>query len=127
MLHTVLIGLAFVALLSIIFEEVIHVNKAKSTLFLGSLAWILVFLFPETGVSAEELRHKLDENILEIAGLWLFLMAAMTFVAFLNQQGLIETLIYKMLPRRISERKLMFLVAVFAFVFSSLCDNITAT
>lgn len=127
MLHTVLIALAVIALLSIIFEEVIHVNKAKSTLFLGSLAWILVFIFPEAGVSAEELRHKLDENILEIAGLWLFLMAAMTFVAFLNQQGLIETLIYKMLPRRISERKLMFLVAIFAFVFSSLCDNITAT
>lgn len=127
MLHTVLIGLSVLALLSIILEEVIHVNKAKSTLFLGSFAWILVFLFPEAGTSAEELRHKLDENILEIAGLWLFLMAAMTFVAFLNSQGLIETLIYKMLPRRISERKLIFLVAVFAFVFSSLCDNITAT
>jgi len=51
----------------------------------------------------------------------------MTFVAFLNSQGLIETLIYKLLPRRISERKLIFLVAVFSFVFSSLCDNITAT
>lgn len=127
MLHTVLIALAGLALLSIVLEEVIHVNKAKSTLFLGALAWILVFLFPEAGTTPEELRHQLDENILEIAGLWLFLMAAMTFVAFLNHQGLIETLIYKMLPRRISERKLIFLVAVFAFVFSSLCDNITAT
>lgn len=127
MLHTVLISLAGLALLSIVLEEVIHVNKAKSTLFLGALAWILVFLFPEAGTTPEELRHKLDENILEIAGLWLFLMAAMTFVAFLNHQGLIETLIYKMLPRRISERKLIFLVAIFAFVFSSLCDNITAT
>ncbi|HSG04662.1 MAG TPA: sodium:proton antiporter NhaD [Marinobacterium sp.] len=127
MLHIVLLSLAGLALLSIVLEEVIHVNKAKSTLFLGALAWILVFLFPEAGTTPEELRHKLDENILEIAGLWLFLMAAMTFVAFLNHQGLIETLIYKMLPRRISERKLIFLVAVFAFVFSSLCDNITAT
>lgn len=127
MLHTVLIGLSILALLSIVLEEVIHVNKAKSTLFLGSLAWILVFLFPESGATPEDLRHKLDENILEIAGLWLFLMAAMTFVAFLNSQGLIETLIYKLLPRRISERKLIFLVAIFSFVFSSLCDNITAT
>lgn len=127
MLHTVLIALAGLALLSIVLEEVIHVNKAKSTLFLGAFAWILVFLFPEAGTTPEELRHKLDENILEIAGLWLFLMAAMTFVAFLNHQGLIETLIYKLLPRRISERKLIFLVAIFAFVFSSLCDNITAT
>lgn len=127
MLHTVLISLAGLALLSIILEEVIHVNKAKSTLFLGSFAWILLFVFPEAGTTPEELRHQLDENILEIAGLWLFLMSAMTFVAFLNHQGLIETMIYKVLPRRISERKLIFLVAIFSFLFSSLCDNITAT
>lgn len=127
MLHALLISLAGLAFLSIVLEEVIHVNKAKTTLFLGTLAWILIFLFPEAGMTPEDLRDKLNENILEIAGLWLFLMAAMTFVAFLNHQGLIETLIYKLLPRRISERKLIFLVAVFSFVFSSLCDNITAT
>ncbi len=127
MLHIALIGLAVLALLSIVLEEVIHVNKAKSTLFLGTLAWILIFLFPEAGVSPEIIRDQLNENLLEIASLWLFLMAAMTFVAFLNHQGLIETLIYKLLPRQISERKLIFLVAIFSFVFSSLCDNITAT
>ncbi|QJD70662.1 sodium:proton antiporter NhaD [Marinobacterium sp. LSUCC0821] len=127
MLHGFLLSLALLALLSIVLEEVIHVNKAKSTLFLGTLSWILIFLFPEPGVTHEMLREQLDENLLEIAGLWLFLMAAMTFVAFLNHQGLIETLIYKLLPRRISERKLIYLVAIFSFAFSSLADNITAT
>lgn len=127
MLHYTLIAFALVALLAIVFEEVIHVNKAKSTLFLGTLSWILIFLFPEQGVTPEQLREMLNENLLDIAGLWLFLMSAMTFVAFLNHQGLIETLIYRLLPSKISERKLIFLVGIFSFVFSSLCDNITAT
>lgn len=127
MLHLTLISLALLALLAIIFEELIDINKAKTTLFLGTLAWILIFLFPEAGVTSDILQTQLNENLLEIAGLWLFLMSAMTFVAFLNHQGLIETLIYKCLPDRISEKGLMFLVATFSFVFSSLCDNITAT
>ncbi|MGB0224620.1 MAG: sodium:proton antiporter NhaD [Marinobacterium sp.] len=127
MLHYTLIAFALIALLAIVFEEVIHLNKAKSTLFLGTLSWILIFLFPEQGVTPEQLRDMLNENLLDIAGLWLFLMSAMTFVAFLNHQGLIETLIYRLLPSQISERKLIFLVGIFSFVFSSLCDNITAT
>ncbi|MBV1788572.1 sodium:proton antiporter NhaD [Marinobacterium sp. D7] len=126
-MHTLLILIAGVAFLSIVLEDVIHVNKAKTTLFFGTLSWLLIFLFPEAGQSRETILEKLDENLLEIASLWLFLMAAMTFVAFLNHQGLIETLIYKVLPRKVGERKLMFMVAGFAFMFSSLSDNITAT
>ncbi|MDO6805267.1 SLC13 family permease, partial [Wenyingzhuangia sp. 1_MG-2023] len=69
----------------------------------------------------------LEENIGEIASLWLFLLAAMTFVVYLNKKGMIESLIYKVLPSQISERKLLFLTGLFSFVFSSLADNITAT
>ncbi|PSL16794.1 sodium/proton antiporter (NhaD family) [Marinobacterium halophilum] len=126
-MQTLLLAIAGLAFLMIVLEDVVHINKAKTTLFLGTLAWLLLFLFPPHGADSHLIQEKLDENILEIASLWLFLMAAMTFVAFLNHQGLIETLIYKVLPKRLSERKLMFLVAGFAFFFSSLSDNITAT
>ena len=51
----------------------------------------------------------------------------MTFVVYLNKKGLIESLIYRFLPQQISERKLLFFIALFAFAFSSLADNITAT
>lgn len=126
-MHALLLLIAGLAFLSIVLEDVIHVNKAKTTLFFGTLSWLLIFLFPEAGQTQAFIIEKLDENLLEIASLWLFLMAAMTFVAFLNHQGLIESLIYKVLPERIGEKKLMFMVAGFAFLFSSLSDNITAT
>ncbi len=126
-MQVLLILLAFVAFLTIVFEEVIHVNKAKTTLFLGALSWILLFIFPQHGLSRADIQSAFNENLLEIATLWLFLMAAMTFVAYLNHQGLIESMIYRLLPAKISEKKLLFLVSIFSFVFSSLSDNITAT
>ena len=127
LLTYVLIALAVAALLGVVLEEITHVNKAKVTLFFGTLAWLLLFIFTPAGEARETVLESLNENIAEIAGLWIFLVAAMTFVAYLNKKGMIENLIYLVLPKRISERALLFLTATFCFVFSSLADNITAT
>ncbi|MDM3871201.1 sodium:proton antiporter NhaD [Porticoccus sp. W117] len=126
-MNSALIALAILAFLLIVLEDVIHLNKAKTTLFLGTLAWLMIFLFPEANQTQQMLQGELNENLLEIASLWLFLLAAMTFVAFLNHKGLIKAIIYRILPSQIGEKQMLFLVAIFAFVFSSLSDNITAT
>ncbi len=126
-LEIALIALALLALLGVIFEEVIHVNKAKVTLFFGTLSWILLFLASANESQTAAISNGLSESISEIAGLWLFLVAAMTFVAYLNKKGMIENLIYLIMPKQVSERKLLFLTGLFCFIFSSLADNITAT
>ncbi|OZG70251.1 sodium:proton antiporter [Hahella sp. CCB-MM4] len=126
-LHWILLGLAILALLGVVFEEVTHINKAKVTLFFGTLSWLLLFIHETIHGNYEGVQHGLESNISEIASLWLFLVAAMTFVAYLNKKGMIENLIYLFLPQHISEKKLLFLTAIFCFLFSSLADNITAT
>lgn len=126
-LHIVLILLAFLALLGVVFEEVIHVNKAKVTLFLGTLSWLLLFIFASSEEALTHIDHGLKESIGEIAEIWLFLVAAMTFVAYLNKKGLIQNLIYLVLPSKISERQLLLLTGGFCFLFSSIADNITAS
>ncbi len=123
----ILVALAIAGLLAVVLEEVIHVNKAQVVLFLGALSWVLLFAFSADGHVHEKVQEGLQENIGEIASLWLFLLAAMTFVAYLNKKGLIESLIYRFLPSSISERKLLLLTGLFSFAFSSLADNITAT
>jgi Na+/H+ antiporter NhaD/arsenite permease-like protein len=124
MLHVVLICLAVLAFLAIVLEDVIHINKAKSTLFLGTLCWILLFML---GSDHPAIETAFSENILDIASLWLFLFAAMTFVAYLNQHGMVEALVYRLLPANIPQKALLPFVALFAFVLSSFCDNITTT
>ena len=127
MINTVILTLVIISFLMIITEDLIHINKAKTTLFFGTLCWILAFIFPINNSLANETTHQLNENLLEIATLWLFLMSAMTFVAYLNSKGFISALVQRILPEKISERGLMFVIAIFAFVFSSFADNVTAT
>ncbi|AZQ09516.1 sodium:proton antiporter NhaD [Shewanella khirikhana] len=127
MLHTFLIILAVLALLSIIFEEVTHLNKAKTTLFLGCVSWVALFMAAGGGEHTELVAHELNENLLEIATLWLFLMSTMTFVAYLNAKGMIQIMVQKIFPQRVSVRMLMIQVALFALVLSAFCDNVTAT
>lgn len=122
-----LIVLAVLALLGVIFEEFTQINKAKVTLFFGTLSWMLLFAFSSSPEQTTLVSTGLAESIAEIAGLWLFLVAAMTFVAYLNKKGLIENLIFLVMPRKVSERGLLLLTGLFCFVFSSLADNITAT
>lgn len=126
-LPVLLIVLAVVGLLAVIFEEQLKINKAQSVLFFGTVSWVLLFMFSPEPAFHSAVMDGLTENISEIASLWLFLVCTMTFVVYLNKKGLIETVTYRMLPSQISERKLLVLLGVFCFLFSSLVDNITAT
>ena len=122
-----LLVMAVVAFLGVVLEEVIHVNKAKVVLLFGALSWMVLFIAAPDDAMRARVQGALNENITDIASLWLFLLATMTFVAYLNKKGLIENIIYRILPGRITERKLLFLTGIFCFVFSSIADNITAT
>ncbi|MGJ8693057.1 MAG: sodium:proton antiporter NhaD [Thalassotalea sp.] len=126
MIEYFLIFLAILALLSVVFEEVTHINKAKTTLFFGCIAWLTLFINAGP-LEHEQITENLKENLLEIAELWLFLMSTMTFVAYLNAKGVIQMAVQKLFPQQLSLRKLMFLVALFSIVLSALCDNVTAT
>lgn len=127
MLDTILIALAALALLGVMFEEVLHINKAKITLFFGTLAWMILFISAESPAQTDAVNEGLLHNITEISTLWLFLVAAMTFVAYLNRKGLIANMLNLIMPTNISLKKLMLFTALFSFCFSSLADNITAT
>lgn len=127
MLNAFLISLAILALLSIIFEEITHINKAKTTLFFGCIAWATLFINADGVANQELVAHKFNENLLEIATLWLFLMSTMTFVAYLNAKGMIQVMVQKIFPQKVSVRLLMIQVGLFALVLSAFCDNVTAT
>ena len=121
-MSAILLVLVALGFLSIVIEDIVHIDKAKTTLFFGSLVWVLFFISPPGQLNSAELMHALNENLLDIATLWLFLMAAMTFVAYLSSKGLIDGLVNQLLPAKMSERSLMMITGLFAFVFSSMAD-----
>ena len=90
MVTAIVFMLILFAFVLIVVEDVVHVNKAKTTLFFGTLCWIILFISPVNDMTTAEIQEQLEHNILKIATLWLFLMAAMTFVAYLNSKGFIQ-------------------------------------
>jgi Na+/H+ antiporter NhaD/arsenite permease-like protein len=127
MIELVIGVIAFVALVSIAMEDVWHFNKAKTTLFLGCLSWVILFIYASRHGNAGHIQEVLDENLLDIASLWLFLMATMTFVAYLNARGMVSELVQRIMPGELSLRQLTILLGIFAMLLSMVCDNITAT
>ncbi|MGB0894638.1 MAG: sodium:proton antiporter NhaD [Parashewanella sp.] len=127
MLNIFLISLSVVALITIIFEDITHINKAKTTLFLGCISWVCLFIAAGTPEHQHLVEKELNSNLLEIATLWLFLMSTMTFVAYLNSKGMIQAIVQKIFPHQISVRMLMVMVSLFALILSTFCDNVTAT
>ncbi len=113
--------------LCVFLEEKLHFSKAKAVLLFGTLAWLIVFVRATEFGGLEHVREAFFENILDISTLWLFLFATMTFVAFLNKKGVVESVVQSLLPRQLSERGFLFVCAMFAYGFSALADNVTAT
>lgn len=127
MVEVLITVIAVIALLGIALEEVIHLNKAKGTLFLGCVSWLILFVHAKHAGTTADIQEMLDENLLDIASLWLFLMATMTFVAYLNARGMVSELVQRVMPGELTFRQLTMLLGGFAMVLSMVCDNITAT
>ena len=128
-LQFIVLILFLVAFAAIIFEEKIGFEKYKTSMFFGLSAWVLLlieehFKSPE---AFEKMEHAFHEYVLEIAMLWLFLICAMTFVAYLDKRKWIEMAVMKTLPAQMTEKKFLLIMGVFTFIFSGIADNLTAT
>ena len=128
-LQFIVLGLFLIAFASIIFEEHIGYEKYKTSMFFGTIAWLLLLINGSiNGENAfSQIEHAFHEYFLEIAMLWLFLISAMTFVAYLDKRGFIEKSVIKALPESLSEKKFLLIIASFTFLFSGIADNLTAT
>jgi len=129
LIQVLVLGLSLVGFAFIIFEEKLSLEKFKSALFFGAFAWI--FILVDAHLAGKEVFHLAENEfnhvILEVAMLWLFLISAMTFVAYLDKRGFISLFVLKKLPTQMTDKNFMFLLGGFTFLISGVADNLTAT
>lgn len=125
----IILALFVIAFIAIIFEEKLLFEKYKTAMFFGLVSWLLLLIQGSLGTDGEfkKVEHAFNEYVLEVSMLWLFLISAMTFVAYLDKRQWIENVVLKALPARVSQRKFLFIMSAFTFVFSGVADNLTAT
>ena len=127
MMTQIVVLLLFVmAFVAIIMEDKIGLEKYKSSMFFGLFSWMLL-LIEGSILEENHFEHAFEEYILEISTLWLFLICAMTFVAYLDKRGWIGDMVLKLLPSRLGEKQFLGMMGSFTFLFSGVADNLTAT
>lgn len=109
----------------VILEDTIHLSKSKPVMVAAGVIWALVaFAYLQTGdkTTAEiAIRHSL----LEFAELFLFLLAAMTYINTMEERGVFDSLRGWLVSRGFSLRTIFWFTGLLAFLLSPVADNMT--
>ena len=119
------IGIFVAAYALVIGEEFLHLKKSKPLLVAAGLIWVLIGIaYAQVGdqhTAEAAVRH----NILEFGELFLFLLAAMTFVNTIEERGVFDALRAWLVGRGWSYRTLFWVTGGLAFCLSPVADNLT--
>jgi Na+/H+ antiporter NhaD/arsenite permease-like protein len=116
----------FVAAYSLVIgEEVLHLRKSKPVIVAAGLIWVLVSIaFIQAG-DVERAHIEIRGDLLEFVELFLFLLAAMTFINTMEERGVFDVLRVWLVTRGFSLRKIFWITGVLAFFMSPVADNLT--
>jgi NhaD family Na+/H+ antiporter len=117
-------------------EEYLHLRKSKPVIVAAGVIWALIGWRYQVAVAAatddatrsalrvfaeEAVRH----NLLEYGELFLFLLAAMTYINTMEERGVFDALRGWLVGRGLSLRGVFWITGAMAFCISPLADNLT--
>lgn len=143
----IIVIIALLGFLLIATEKVTNINKAAVAVFAGTLCWVLYICYGADFVSSQHSSEYTDflsgavptsvavkqfiaSNIFlkyvgRAAEIVLYLLATMTIVEVLNNNGCFDFL--KQLLRTRNSRKMLWMLALITFILSANLDNLTST
>jgi Na+/H+ antiporter NhaD/arsenite permease-like protein len=114
-----------VAYALVIGEEQLHLRKSKPMMVAAGLVWLLVAVAYRQAGDEQAVLAAVRHNLLEYAELFLFLLAAMTYVNTIQERGVFERLRIWLVSRNLTYRALFWVTGGLAFVLSPIADNLT--
>ncbi len=106
----------------VIYEDKTHLRKSVPMIVAAGVLWILAAASPIDGAIVEE---KLRESILEYAELFLFILAAVSYVHTLEERQVFDVLRARLIKRGLTYRGVFWTTGALAFCMSPLADNLT--
>jgi Na+/H+ antiporter NhaD/arsenite permease-like protein len=114
-----------IAYMLIISEETIRLRKSKPIMVAAGFIWLLVGIAfiqqGDTHGAGEAFKH----DLLEFAELFLFLLAAMTYINTMEERGVFDILRDWLVVKGFSFRQIFWLTGLVAFFLSPIADNLT--
>ena len=132
----VAIGLFVLAYGLVMAEESLHMRKSKPVIVAAGIIWALIGWRYRAAMAATTdpaLRDTLAtfaeaavrHNVLEFGELFLFLLAAMTFINSMEERGVFDALRGWLVGRGFTLRAIFWITGALAFCISPVADNLT--
>ena len=109
----------------IISEETIHLRKSKPAIVAAGLIWVFVAITYSQHGNPEIVHEAFRHDLIEFAELFLFLLAAMTYINTMDERGVFNLLRARLVSRGFSLRQIFWLTGLIAFFLSPIADNLT--
>lgn len=119
------IGIFLLAYSLVIAEEFTHMRKSKPVMLAAGIIWALIAIIYKDTELATLPEHAVKHYLTEFAELFMFLLAAMTYVNAMSERNVFEALRAWLLNRGWSYRKLFWVTGILSFFLSPLIDNLT--
>ena len=114
-----------IAYLVVMSEEFTHLRKSKPVILAAGIIWgMIAFVYAGTD-DTHSVEIAVRHNLLEFSELFLFLLAAMTYVNAMDERQVFETLRAWLVGKGFSYRSLFWLTGWLAFFLSPILDNLT--
>ncbi|MBN2886799.1 MAG: sodium:proton antiporter NhaD [Chromatiaceae bacterium] len=107
-------------------EEFTHLRKSKPVVLAAGLIWLIIAYYysshhGDPTAAAEAVRH----NIMEFGELFLFLLAAMTYINAMEERNVFAALRSWLIRKGFGYRQLFWMTGFLAFFISPVADNLT--
>ena len=114
-----------VAYALVISEEITHLRKSKPVMVAAGVIWMLVAATYVQMGEIDALEGLIHHGLLEFVELFLFLLAAMTYINTMDERGVFDSLRAWLVRQNYSMRKLFWVTGSIAFLLSPVADNLT--
>ena len=109
----------------VIFEEQLHLRKSKPVMLAAGLIWVLVALAYAAIGDTQTPHDAIKHNLIEYAELFLFLLAAMTYINAMDERNVFQALRSWPVSRGFTLRTVFWVTGALSFLISPLADNLT--
>ncbi len=106
-------------------EEFMHLRKSKPVMVGAGVIWALVAIAFATQGDSTAAANAVRHNIAEYAELFLFLLAAMTYINTMDERQVFAALRAWLVSRGFTLRTIFWLTGLLAFFISPVADNLT--
>lgn len=109
----------------VIMEEQLHLRKSKPVIVAAGIIWVLVALSYQALGKPEHAHGAILHNLTEYAELFLFLLAAMTYINALEERNVFRALRSWLVNKGFTLRTVFWMTGLLAFFISPVADNLT--